>query len=149
MTSFTVLGIQGKGRPRFASRGGYVTAYTPEKTRAYETTVLSAYKEAGGGLIDGPVAVRLTAWQALPQRATKAQRAAAERGEIYPIRKPDLDNIIKIVLDALNGAAYADDTQVVQIDARKLYTPGESRIAVHVGRLEEIAPASVDWAAGG
>lgn len=49
MTSFTVLGIQGKGRPRFASRGGYVTAYTPEKTRVYETTVLAAYKAAGAG----------------------------------------------------------------------------------------------------
>ena len=148
MTTFTVLGIQGKGRPRFASRGGYVTAYTPDKTRAYESTVLSAYKAAGGGLIDGPVAVRLTAWQALPQRATKAQRAAAERGEIYPIRKPDLDNVIKIVLDALNGHAYGDDTQVVQIDARKLYTPGESHITVTVGRLDEIPSAPVDWADG-
>lgn len=148
MTTFTVLGIQGKGRPRFASRGGYVTTYTPDKTRTYEASVLSAYKAAGGGLIDGPVAVRLTVWQALPQRATKAQRAAAERGEIYPIRKPDLDNVIKIVLDALNGHAYGDDTQVVQIDARKLYTPGESCVVIAVGRLDEIAPAPVDWAEG-
>lgn len=125
-----------------------MTTYTPDKTRAYEDAVRLAWASAGGRTIYGPAAIRITAHQALPKRATKTQRAAAERGEIYPIRKPDLDNIIKIVLDALNGHAYRDDTQVVQIDARKLYTADESRIIVTVGRLDEIAPAPVDWAAG-
>lgn len=148
MTTFTVPGIQGKGRPRFSHRGTQVTTYTPDRTRAYEAAVQLAWASAGGRILDGPVAIRITAYQALPKQATKAQRAAAERGEIYPIRKPDLDNIIKIVLDALNGYAYRDDTQVVQIDARKLYTAGESHIVVTVGTLDEIAPAPVEWAAG-
>jgi Holliday junction resolvase RusA-like endonuclease len=107
-----------------------------------------AYQAAGGRLYDGAVAVRITAHQALPKHATKAQRAAAERGEIHPIRKPDLDNIVKIVLDALNGSAYRDDTQVLQLDARKIYTAGESHITVTVGTLDEITPAPVDWAVG-
>lgn len=148
MTTFTVPGVKGKGRPRFARYGAHVTTYTPDSTAAYEQAVQLAYQAAGGRLHDGAVAVRITAHQALPKRATKAQRAAAERGEIYPIRKPDLDNIIKIVLDALNGYAYRDDTQVVQIDARKLYTADESNIVVTVGTLDEIAPAPVEWAAG-
>lgn len=148
MTTFTVPGVKGKGRPRFARRGAHVATYTPDSTVAYEQAVQLAYKAAGGRLHDGAVAVRITAHQALPQRATKAQRAAAERGEIYPIRKPDLDNIVKIVLDALNGAAYRDDTQVLQLDARKIYTAGESHITVTVGTLDEITPAPVDWAVG-
>ena len=148
MTSFNVSGIQGKGRPRFAHRGNHVTTYTPDCTRAYEDAVRLAWNSAGGKMLDGPVAVRITAYQALPKRATRAQRAAAERGEISPIRKPDLDNIVKIVLDALNGHAYRDDTQVVQLEARKCYTAEESHIAVIVGGLDEIAPASVEWANG-
>ena len=148
MTTFTVSGVKGKGRPRFARRGAHVATYTPDSTVAYEQAVQLAYQAAGGRLHDGAVAVRITAHQALPPRATKAQRAAAERGEISPIRKPDLDNIVKIVLDALNGAAYRDDTQVLQLDARKIYTAGESYITVTVGTLDEITPAPVDWAVG-
>lgn len=148
MTTFTVPGVKGKGRPRFARYGAHVTTYTPDSTAEYEKAVQLAYQAAGGRLYDGAVAVRITAHQALPQRATKAQRAAAERGEIHPIRKPDLDNIVKIVLDALNGYAYRDDTQVLQLDARKIYTAGESHIIVTVGTLDEITPAPVDWAVG-
>lgn len=55
---------------------------------------------------------------------------------------------MKIVLDALNGSAYRDDTQVLQLDARKIYTAGESHITVIVGTLDEITPAPVDWAVG-
>ena len=148
MTQFSVPGVQGKSRPRFARQGMHVQTYTPDKTRAYEQAVALAYTSAGGRLIDGPVALQLTAFQALPKRATKAQRAAAERGEIYPIRKPDLDNIIKIVLDALNGAAYTDDKQVVRLDARKLYTPGDSCICVAIGRIDDMPHATQAWGEG-
>ena len=41
--------------------------------------------------------------------------------KIRPTKKPDIDNIIKAVLDALNGVAYKDDTQVVQVMATKKY----------------------------
>lgn len=145
MTQFSVPGVQGKAWPRFARQGMHVQTYTPDKTRAYEQAVELAYAAAGGRLIDGPVALQLTAYQALPKRATKAQRAAAVRGEIYPIRKPDLDNIIKIVLDALNGSAYTDDKQVVRLDARKLYTPGEPCICVAIGRSDDMPDAATVW----
>lgn len=52
--------------------------------------------------------------------------------------KPDIDNIIKIVMDALNGYAYQDDTQVVQLDARKEYAAdGVSRLVVSVKGIKE------------
>ena len=143
MTQFTVPGVRGKARPRFTRQG---VVYTPAETRTYEQAVRLAYAAAGGRMHDGPVALLLTVYQALPKRATKAQRAAAERGEIHPISKPDLDNVLKIVLDALNGAAYADDRQVVRLDARKLYTPGESRICVAFGDYDTMPTAEAVWA---
>lgn len=135
MTTLTIHGdLRGKGRPRFA--GGH--AYTPEATRRYEAEIQAAWMLAGGRMLDGAVAVSIAAYQALPKSATRAQRHAAERGEIWPIRKPDLDNIIKITLDALNGLAYRDDTQVTVLDARKEYaTDGESRLVVSVDSIAQ------------
>ena len=40
---------------------------------------------------------------------------------IKPTKKPDADNIVKIICDALNGVAYKDDTQVVELDFKKVY----------------------------
>lgn len=130
MTTITIYGpLQGKGRPRFAN--GH--AYTPEATKRYEGMIQGAWLLAHGERLEGPVTIDMTAYQALPKRATKAAREAAERGEIWPIRKPDLDNIIKIALDALNGYAYTDDTQVVRLDAQKLYAlDGENRLEITV-----------------
>ncbi|MBO4547857.1 MAG: RusA family crossover junction endodeoxyribonuclease, partial [Abditibacteriota bacterium] len=53
--------------------------------------------------------VEITAYYGLPKGKSKAWRAAALAGEHVPVRKPDLDNITKLILDALNGAAYVDD----------------------------------------
>ena len=146
MTRFTVPGVRGKGRPRFARQGTHTVAYTPPETKAYEEAVRLAYAAAGGRRLDGPVVLTLVVHQALPKRATKAQRAAVERGEIHPISKPDLDNVLKIVLDALNGAAYGDDRQVVRVEARKRYTPDASRICVAVGTMDEMPDAGAAWA---
>lgn len=132
MTTLIIHGpLRGKGRPRF-SREGH--AYTPEATRDYEREIQLTW--GNKPCLTGPVEVRIDAYQALPKRATKAQRQAAERGEIWPIRKPDLDNIVKIAMDALNGYAYRDDTQVVRLDAQKLYATGaESRLEITVDTI--------------
>ena len=136
MTRITIPGpLQGKGRPRFDRRSMH--AYTPERTRAYEERIRMAWIASGGQKLDGPVSMRIVAMQALPSRATRAMREAAGRGEIWPIRKPDLDNIIKIALDALNGLAYADDTQVTRIDAIKAYAPAgqDSGLIIDIGGI--------------
>lgn len=120
---------QGKGRPRFARRGIYTTTYTPEKTILYENEIKAAYllKYGNEGFFNGePLSVRIDAFCGVPKSASKAKRAAMLNGEIKPTKKPDVDNIAKVVLDALNGYAYKDDTQVAELVMRKHYavTPG-------------------------
>ena len=46
-------------------------------------------------------------------------------GRELPLKKPDMDNIVKVVADALNGAAYHDDTQIVYVNAKKCYSAME------------------------
>ena len=42
-----------------------------------------------------------------------------------PLKKPDMDNIVKVVADALNGVAYHDDVQIALVQAKKCYSAVE------------------------
>ena len=125
--TFTIPGDPiGKERPRVAN--GH--AYTPAKTKAYEDKVRWCFKQAHGRPISGPVFIAITAHYPIPKKATKADRAAMEAGARLPMRKPDVDNIAKICMDALNGVAYKDDAQVVGLVVLKRY--GEPRVEVNI-----------------
>ena len=112
----------GKARPKFG--GGKV--YTPERTKAYEGLVrqafLAEYREA---VCEGEKAVFVHIWAyfAPPVRLSEAKKEAL-CGVDYA-KKPDIDNIAKAILDALNGLVYADDRQVTEIYAKKSYAPLE------------------------
>jgi Holliday junction resolvase RusA-like endonuclease len=135
--SFTIPGQPvAKGRPKFARQGGYVRAYTPEKTVAYETLVKLAAGEAMAGEqpMHGPLSVMLRRYVQIPMSTTKRDRARIAAGEFYPVKKPDVDNVLKAVTDAMNGIVYDDDAQIVTVMVTKLYaeTP---RAEVGVMRL--------------
>lgn len=119
---FTVSGEpQGKGRPRFTRIG---KPYTPENTASYEEKVRLAYWEqcgmemAAAGI---PLTLEITAVFGVPERFSKAVRLKMLAWEIRPTKRPDADNIAKIVADALNGVAWHDDAQVVNMAVSKVY----------------------------
>lgn len=118
---FQVLGNpQGKARPRFNSMTR--RTYTPTKTKTYEADIAWAYKMGGGRLMHGAVEIKIWAYF-LPAKSVSKKRLAAMLQQSEPVRrKPDVDNIAKIVLDGLNGVAYIDDAQVVSVHTMKLYS---------------------------
>lgn len=121
---FTVPGDPvGKGRPRVVRRGGAVRTYTPEKTATYENLVRLEYERQCGDvtLADAPVEMRITAYYAIAKSDSKKMRQAKLDGQIRPMKKPDLSNVIKSIEDGLNGIAYYDDAQIVMITAEKHY----------------------------
>ena len=121
---FTVPGKPvGKGRPRFSAAAGYVKAYTPAKTANYENWVRLCYQEAYRDMpqLEGPVCMVLEAVFAPAKSWPKKRRALALSGHLRPVTKPDADNLIKAVADALNGIAYRDDVQVVSVACDKRY----------------------------
>ena len=115
---------QGKGRARVCLRGGYARAYTPDSTAAYENLIKLAYGNRGISVV--PVELAVTAYYRIPKAFSKRKRNEALSGLVRPQTKPDIDNVVKVVCDALNKVAYNDDTQVVKIVAEKYYgeTPG-------------------------
>lgn len=102
----------GKARPRFTKQG---YAYTDEKTKAYEQLVRIMYrsKYRGQPKATGNVNVEIRITISVPKSATKKEREVLLSAR--PMKKPDLDNVAKIILDALNGVAYEDDKQVTSL----------------------------------
>jgi len=107
-----------KARPRVTMRGGKARAYTPKKSADYERLIASHWHHAP---TDKPVALRIEFGMPIPASWPKYRRTEALQGSLLPAKKPDIDNLVKAVLDALNGIAYNDDSQVVCLTSRKQY----------------------------
>ncbi len=120
---FTIPGApKGKARARTLKNGH---SYTPSETVNYENWVKFCFSEQQlDGLIptDGPVALQMTAAFPIPKSTSKKQRERMLAGNVVPTKKPDCDNLLKIVADALNGIAYRDDSQIVKCDVAKVYS---------------------------
>lgn len=123
---FTVLGEpKGKGRPRATVRGGFAKVYTPKDTVVYENLVRMEYRQQCGDYMfpEGAVLdMRIAAFYSIPKSASKKKRKQMEDGSIRPVKKPDMDNVVKSIADSLNGVAYRDDTQIVDCAVRKFYS---------------------------
>lgn len=132
---FTVLGEPaGKGRPRFSRQGPFVRTYTPEKTVAYEDLVkLEYHRQCKGFRFDDgqPLDMRVTAYYSIPKSVSKRKRQAMLDHKVRPMKKPDNDNIVKMVQDALNQIAYRDDVQIVDCQLRKFFSE-EPRVVITI-----------------
>lgn len=126
---FTIPGKpRGKERPRFDSR--YNRTYTPKKTKDYEELVRWCYRAKCKGIkLYGEITANIAAYYPIAKSTKKADKEAMLAGKIRPVTKPDADNIIKAVLDALNGLAYDDDARIVSVTAKKYYST-EPRVEV-------------------
>lgn len=130
--TFTVPGEpKGKGRPRLG-RSGH--AYTPHDTANYENLVKVCFAEAYTDFepLDCEVYVDITAIYKIPKSVSKKKSLDMQMGIVNPTKKPDLDNIAKIICDSLNGMAYGDDSQVTKLIVRKVYGL-QPRVDVKIG----------------
>ena len=113
--------IQAKQRPRFTKFG----VYTPEETKRYESLIKCLYFEKYGikKIEKGPVKVKIFAYFKIP--TTASEKTKQKLLGSFVIKKPDLDNIAKIVLDGLNKVAYYDDNQISELYIQKTYSTEE------------------------
>lgn len=121
---FTVLGEpKGKGRPRFVPNTG--RAITPKDTANYETLVRMEYMAQCQGFKfpdDSMLDMRIIAYYSIAKSQTKRNKELMKKQLLRPTKKPDMDNVVKIIADSLNQIAYRDDTQIVDCQCRKFYS---------------------------
>lgn len=124
ITFFVESKPQGKARARtfYDKRADKMRSVTPQNTKSYEDLIRWSYRAAGGQYMgESLIRVDIQAFYPIPKSWSKKKLAAAIEGAIRPTTKPDCDNIIKVVLDALNGVAYYDDKQVIATSCEKHY----------------------------
>lgn len=121
---------QGKARARtfYNPASGKHVSHTPDNTVLYENPIKGQFlNQADGFYLERgtPAALRIVARFLPPKSTAKKKQRQMLEGEILPLKKPDMDNIVKVVADALNGVAYHDDTQIALLAASKIYADEE------------------------
>lgn len=137
--NFTVFGTPvAQGRPRATTVDGRVRMYDPKKSRDYKDYIrLVASEHRPQQLLDGPISLKVYIFRPIPKSFSKKKRLAAESGDIRPITKPDADNYIKAIKDALKSVIWRDDSQVVDLHISKYYSDSP-RITVEVTEIAKL-----------
>lgn len=129
------------GRPRAAIRGRFPSIYNDPKSVAEKKRIAQdAYvllRAAGDKPIEGPISADIKFYFEIPKISTKKKKVDMAVGIIKHTKKPDIDNCIKLLLDALNGLCYKDDSQIIKITAEKHY-------ANNPGTIIELKPVKGD-----
>lgn len=121
-----------KGRPRMTKRGH---TYTPKRTVDYERMVQTLFHaEHGSPKLEGPIMIQLDLYFGIPKSRSKAARKRMQQGLERPCKRPDIDNCMKSVSDALNSIAYKDDSQIVAAVIQKFWS-NEPRAVVTIEEL--------------
>ena len=116
--------MRGKQRPRVTRQGH---AYTPEQTTNAEAWVRACAIDAGvRAPMEGALRLRMEVRKAIPPSWSRKEKAAALAGTRRPTGKPDVDNLAKLVGDALNGIVWRDDAQIVDLHVSKIYADAAS-----------------------
>lgn len=124
---------RGQGRPRFTSKP-YPHAYESVADKKYKKEIVKTFNEQlkqGNVIIlddvKKPLEVLILAYLPIPKSVTKTQRKLIDEGKIKPSKKPDADNIAKIVIDALTGLAWiADDKSINSLYVRKEFSTDDN-----------------------
>jgi Holliday junction resolvase RusA-like endonuclease len=131
MIKFTIPGEpKAKQRPRLGN--GYV--YTPTQTVNYENYVKMCFLNNKQEKLTGKIRAEIYAFFGIPASWSKKKKDDAIQGEIRPTKKPDTDNIAKIILDSLNGLAYDDDKQIIELVVCKYYSDSPNVEVTLVGK---------------
>lgn len=127
-----------KARPR-VTRSGH--AYTPKKTAEYEKLVkvyaIKTMDEHGLKPTGEAIRLDVQAFFQIPKSWSLSKKKNAAYGVLKPIGRPDADNCIKAVQDAMNGIVYKDDSQIVELIGGKHYSY-EPRVEVTVKTMGEL-----------
>ena len=114
--------IIGKGRPRLNSYTGVV--YTPTRTKDYESLVEQYFllKYPRFKALEGRIKVNIIAYFSIPKTTKKSDINEMLENNISPTKKPDIDNIVKSILDSMNKFAFKDDNQITKLEVEKKYS---------------------------
>lgn len=117
-------------RAKVSTRGGFARAYVD--TKHPSIALKQAIREAFvGEKLQGPIGCDLLFRFTRPKSHTRKQRESG-----WHTGKADIDNLQKLVFDALNGLAYDDDKQIAFVTAHKRWVSEETESGTYISLWE-------------
>jgi len=141
--SFEVTGtLRGWTAPSFSRKTGH--AYKPNWERVQRESIQAqAMPHRPTDPWTGPLAVTLMFQVPIPRSWARWRREVAPG---HPaVGKPDLDNMVKAVLDALKGMFFLDDTQVASLMASNHYSAGAPGVRIGLVQMDALPATKADW----
>jgi len=136
MIKFTVFGeAVAQGRPRFTTIAGHAKAYDPQTSRNYKQIVRDeALKHKPPMPLQEAINLRVIIYKGIPKSFSQKRHKLASDGSLRPVTKPDVDNVVKGIKDALKSVIWRDDSQVVALVAEKYYSD-TPRIEIEISEV--------------
>lgn len=103
-----------QGRPRFTTQGDYTKVYDPKKSADWKKTLGWELKCQNPTVLEGALSLNIIFRMHRPKSLPKKV--------IHHVKKPDIDNLVKGVKDAMSKICYEDDKQIVELTAKKIYS---------------------------
>ncbi|MGG0663425.1 RusA family crossover junction endodeoxyribonuclease [Viridibacillus arvi] len=115
--------VQAQQRPKFSRIGKGVSVRDPKESKDYKSFVrLVASEHSPAELITEPIKLYIDVFRKIPKSFSKKKHLQAVEGELRPTTKPDIDNLVKGIKDGLSKVIWHDDSQVIELVARKFYS---------------------------
>lgn len=108
-------------RPRFSRQNNSVRTYDPllKLKEGYKWQLASQFREE---VLKGPIALDVLFYMPIPKSTSKVKQRQMENGVIAHTKKPDVDNLVKLVLDCMNKTIFEDDSQISDLRIKKIYS---------------------------
>lgn len=131
--------VIGKVVPKQSFRYSYRGGYTSKRVKLYANRVRESFESEYPNWIalkDIPFKIKIDIFFKVPKGNSKKINLRCLAGEIRPLKRPDIDNVSKNILDALNGIVYADDKQIVELTIRKYYGE-QDYVRINIDTIKE------------
>ena len=134
---FEIRNIEPMGAVRMTTKGKFIKANAQRYLTYKELIYRDVLRQLNGEYnpVDGAIAVNIVFKMPIPNYWPKYKKETAP-GD-YCTTKPDIDNLVKGLFDALNGLLWVDDNRIVMINAKKIYAdnPGIDFEVIQIGGL--------------
>ena len=109
-------------RPRFARRGKFVTTYDPSNLEK-DNFICQIIKNKPDKPIEGALSLMCRYYLPIPKSFSKRKKIRLTQETTPHVKRPDLDNLDKFVMDCMNSIFYSDDSQIYSKQSFKFYSP--------------------------
>jgi Holliday junction resolvase RusA-like endonuclease len=115
--------------------GGHIRIYDPQAKQKEEIRwrIRGLYKEEP---VTIPIYVEILFYMPIPKHTSTVRKKDMINGKMHHMKRPDVDNLIKLILDCMTGIVYKDDSQICDIRAKKLYAESPATI-IQISRMPD------------